>query len=134
MRIRHSRIINAFTSSRLSHIAQVDIKEADAQIISQNTWNVARECLNDILSPNDRGSPETDTQMPIGEVAGVLTGRMSLSQASAQVRLNWPVIRGCIDRFANRNSPPGGAQAQFLSRIIGKLIAVHGLYNRELGS
>jgi hypothetical protein len=88
-------------------------ERAKAQFLSRDTWNIARECLNDILSPNNRGSPSQTSEAAIEEVKGVLSGKMGLSQASAQVRLNWPVIRECVDRFANRNNPSGGARTQF---------------------
>jgi hypothetical protein len=89
---------------------------ANTQLLRQ-TWNVARECLNDVFSPNEGGSmTEGERQAAISEARSVLQGRTALSQASAQLRLNWPVIRRCIARFADRNDPTNlPVQSQFLS-------------------
>ena len=41
----------------------------------------------------------------MSEIMSVWTGQRSLSQASAQVRVNWDTIQSCIDRFGNQNQP-----------------------------
>ena len=46
-----------------------------------------------------------ERQAAINELRDVWTGKTDLSKASAQVRLNWEVVRDCIDRFANRDNP-----------------------------
>ena len=46
-----------------------------------------------------------ERQAAINELRDVWTGKTDLSKASAQIRLNWQVVRDCIDRFANRDDP-----------------------------
>ena len=51
-----------------------------------------------------------ERQAAINELRDVWMGKTDLSKASAQVRLNWEVVRDCIDRFANRDNPNTSAQ------------------------
>ena len=94
---------------------------AEASFFSSQNWEIARECLNDIFAPDDdddedggdSGLTDQVRRAFISEARSVWTGRTPLSQASAQIRLNWPVIRDCVDRYTNQNNPPS-AQAEFL--------------------
>jgi hypothetical protein len=90
--------------------------QADPQLSSffSRNWGTARECLNDVFSPDNTGMSAQERQAAISEFRGVWMGRTDLSQASAQVRLSWQVIRDCVDRFVNRNSP-NTAQAMWRS-------------------
>ena len=92
--------------------------QADPQLSSffSRNWGTARECLNDVFSPDNTGMSAQERQAAISEFRDVWMGRTDLSQASAQVRLSWQVIRDCVDRFVNRNSP-NTAQATFCELI-----------------
>ena len=98
--------------------------QADPQLSSffSRNWGTARECLNDVFSPDNTGMSAQERQAAISEFRGVWMGRTDLSQASAQVRLSWQVIRDCVDRFVNRNSPN---TAQAMWRSFCELIYLH---------
>ena len=88
--------------------------QAEASFFSSNNWEIARECVNDILGPED-GMSIQENQALISEVRDVWMGRTDLNHARAQIRLNWEVIRGCVDRYFNSRDDSSNAQVEFLS-------------------
>lgn len=80
-------------------------EKGKAAIQFASVWRNLRECINDIFSPESDDMPTQQQRAVINEFMSVWTGQKALSQASAQLRLNWGIIRSCIDRFTNLNEP-----------------------------